>query len=113
MVVIFTDKPIDDFIIDFYCCELLLAIELDGITHSFEGATERDTTRDDILRSFGITILRFEDCFVFKNIDWVLEEIDETILKLKIQTHPLIPSKEGKPCGEYLLRCSVLLFGNS
>ena len=89
-------KPIDDFIIDFYCCELLLAIELDGITHSFEGATERDTTRDDILRSFGITILRFEDCFVFKNIDWVLEEIDETILKLKHLNPPLNPLQGGE-----------------
>ena len=102
-------KPIDDFIIDFYCCELLLAIELDGITHTFEDSVEKDKARDERLRSFGITVLRFDDSFVLKNINWVLEEIDETILKLKHLNPPLNPSKEGKPCGEHLLRFGGLL----
>jgi len=89
-------KPIDSFIIDFYCCDLLLAIELDGITHTFEGAVEKDNARDERLRSFGITILRFEDSIVFKNIDLVLEEIDETILKLKHLNPPLNPLRGGE-----------------
>lgn len=87
-------KPIDNFIVDFYCCDLLLAIELDGVTHTYEGAAEKDNGRDERLRSFGITILRFEDDFVFNHIDWVLEEIDEMILKLK--NPPLNPLPGGE-----------------
>ena len=75
-------RPIDNYIADFYCCELKLVIELDGITHTFEGAKERDKTRTQRLNDLGITVIRFEDKFVFKNIDWVLEEIDEMIIKL-------------------------------
>lgn len=75
-------KPIDNYIADFYCCELGLAIELDGITHTFEGAQERDEIRTKRLNELGVTVIRFEDAFVFKNIDFVLEEIDGLIVKL-------------------------------
>jgi very-short-patch-repair endonuclease len=34
-------KPIDNYIVDFYCCDLFLAIELDGITHTYECVTEK------------------------------------------------------------------------
>ncbi len=78
-------KPIDNYIVDFYCCDLYLAIELDGITHTYEDAEEKDKTREDRLRSFGITVLRFDDKFVFKHINWVIEVIDDTILKLMNQ----------------------------
>ena len=69
---------------------------MDGITHTFEDSVKKDKARDERLRSFGITILRFEDCFVFKNINWVLEEIDETILKLKHLNPPLNPLQGGE-----------------
>ncbi len=75
-------KPIDNYIIDFYCCELMLAIELDGITHTYENVIERDKIRDERLRNLGITVIRFDDAFVFNQINWVLEEIDETINRL-------------------------------
>ncbi|HOU46188.1 MAG TPA: DUF559 domain-containing protein [Chitinophagales bacterium] len=75
-------KPIDNYIVDFYCCDLHLAIELDGITHTYEGALEKDQIREERLSVLGITVLRFEDEFVFKQIDWVLEQIDNTIVQL-------------------------------
>lgn len=75
-------KPIDNYIVDFYCCDLFLAIELDGITHTYEGAIDKDKIRDQKLNNLGITILRFEDDFVFKQMDFVIEKIDETIVKL-------------------------------
>ncbi len=77
-------KPIDNYIVDFYCCDLCLAIELDGITHTYENSAEKDAKREDRLRSLGVTILRFDDSFIFKQINWVLEEIDETIKKLEL-----------------------------
>lgn len=78
-------KPIDNYIVDFYCCELMLAIELDGITHTYENSLQKDRIRDERLESLGVTVLRFEDNFIYHQINWVLEEIDETIVKLKNQ----------------------------
>lgn len=75
-------KPIDNYIIDFYCCEIMLAIELDGIIHTYENAIVRDKIRDERLRSLGITVIRFDNAFVLNQINWVLEEIDETINRL-------------------------------
>jgi hypothetical protein len=38
-------KPIDNYIVDFFCSKLMLAIELDGYTHSFEEIYEKDKWR--------------------------------------------------------------------
>ena len=87
-------KPIDNYIVDFYCCDLLLAIELDGISHTYEDAVEKDRSRDERLSVLGIKVLRFEDEDVYKRIDWVLETIDTEITKLTGQPTPT-PSMEG------------------
>ena len=87
-------KPIDNYIVDFYCCDLLLAIELDGISHTYEDAVEKDRSRDERLSVLGIKVLRFEDEDVYKRIDWVHETIETEITKLTVQpTHN--PSMEG------------------
>ena len=87
-------KPIDNYIVDFYCCDLLLAIELDGITHTYEGAMEKDCNRDLRLSELGVKVIRFEDDDVFKRIDWVIETIDAEIQKLSVLPTPN-PSREG------------------
>lgn len=53
--------PIDTYIVDFYCKELLLVIEIDGTTHTFEGQVAKDQIRQQKLESFGISFLRFDD----------------------------------------------------
>jgi len=63
------------YILDFYCPAERLAVELDGAAHNHEQAYLKDTARDDYLRSLGITVLRFENCDVLKNLDGVLSEI--------------------------------------
>ncbi len=78
--------PIDEYIVDFYCKELLLAIEIDGNTHTFEGQTEKDQARQNKLVSFGITFLRFDDLDVKTNIKWVVNEI---LRKIKTLPQPL------------------------
>ncbi len=75
-------KPIDNFIVDFYCCDLKLGIELDGLTHTYENTIEKDRIKEDRLISLGIVLLRFEDDLVFKQIDWIIEKVDETIMIL-------------------------------
>jgi very-short-patch-repair endonuclease len=53
--------PLDKFIVDFYCHELMLAIEIDGVTHGTEEAREKDLTRQARLESLGVSFLRFYD----------------------------------------------------
>ncbi|MDL2240143.1 DUF559 domain-containing protein [Bacteroidales bacterium OttesenSCG-928-K22] len=59
--------PIDEFIVDFFCHELLLAIEIDGYSHVYK--YDYDVSRQNKLESFGITILRFNDISVKKGYE--------------------------------------------
>jgi len=54
-------KPIDNFILDFFCHELMLGIEIDGYTHQFEEVFIRDLKKDKKMAETGIKILRFSD----------------------------------------------------
>nr|MBN2278016.1 endonuclease domain-containing protein [candidate division Zixibacteria bacterium] len=71
-------KPVDQFIIDFFCNELLLAIEIDGSSH--EGKKIEDKIRQAKLESLGIEFLRFYDSDVKTNIEGVVVTIDNWIL---------------------------------
>ncbi len=72
-------KPIGDFIVDFYCSKLRLAIEIDGESHDHEDAVAKDQKKDNYLNKIGITVLRFDDIDVKKNIGYVLETIEDWI----------------------------------
>lgn len=64
-------KPIDNYIADFFCNTLMLAIELDGYTHSFESVYEKDEKKEQSLNKIGITVLRYSDEDVMNNIEGV------------------------------------------
>ncbi len=72
-------KPIDSFIVDFFCNKLKLAVELDGYTHTFEEIAKKDTLKQERLNELGITVLRFCDEDVIKNIEGVLGVIRKFI----------------------------------
>jgi very-short-patch-repair endonuclease len=76
-------RPIDEFIVDFYCKKIKLAIELDGITHDFEDTWQKDQIRQKRLELLGVNFLRFTDDDVRQNLEGVLIEI-----RRWIQTHP-------------------------
>ncbi|SFR51726.1 Very-short-patch-repair endonuclease [Maribacter stanieri] len=81
--------PIDQYIVDFYCKDLQLAIEVDGSIHFKEGHEEKDKKRQARLESLGVHMLRFSDTDVKNNLDFVLEEIKVIIEKLEqTRTHP-------------------------
>jgi len=69
--------PIDEFIVDFYCHEIPLAIEIDGYTHDFN--FENDETRQKKLEGKGIYFIRFSDNDVKHNINDVLRALEITI----------------------------------
>ncbi|MBU2036904.1 endonuclease domain-containing protein [Patescibacteria group bacterium] len=72
-------KPIDNFIVDFYCCRAMLAIEIDGGQHYEEEYQKKDKLRDDRLKQLGIKVLRFTNLDVLKNIDGVVMRIEEEL----------------------------------
>ena len=72
-------RPIDNYIVDFYCKDLKLAIEIDGESHSYEGAYERDKIRQEKLESLGVRFLRFDDLEVKKNLFDVVNVIYDWI----------------------------------
>jgi len=67
-------KPIDNYIVDFFCRELMLAIEIDGFSH--DGKYEYDRKRQRRLESLGIHVIRFLEKEVIKDLDNVLRHID-------------------------------------
>jgi very-short-patch-repair endonuclease len=63
------------YIVDFYCSEEKLIIELDGDLHGEYFKIEEDKSRDDSLERLGYKILRFENRIVFQDPDYILKEI--------------------------------------
>lgn len=66
-------KPVDEYIVDFYCPTLKLAIEIDGASHAFK--EQEDKKRQARLEKLGIRFLRFDDLDVKFQMEKVLETI--------------------------------------
>ncbi|MBV6484747.1 MAG: hypothetical protein KFKLKKLM_01262 [Flavobacteriales bacterium] len=83
-------KPIGNYIVDFFCNKLKLAIELDGYTHQFDDVIVKDEKKELYLNSIGITVLRFNDNDVINDMNNVLRGIESYILVFeKINTKNL------------------------
>ena len=74
-------RPIDQFIVDFFCAEVGLIIEIDGSSHNAKGAYDR--YRQDRLESFGYTLIRFQEGEVIHRYPDVENEIRRVIEVLK------------------------------
>lgn len=70
-------KPLDNYIVDFFCHELMLAIEIDGVSHKEK--YKADQERQKTLELLGVYFLRFSDLEVKKNINQVLKIIENWI----------------------------------
>ena len=68
-------KPIDNFIVDFYCPKLKLAIEVDGESHFTEEGIAYDRHRTQVLEGYGLEVVRFTNDEVMKCFDGVCEHI--------------------------------------
>jgi very-short-patch-repair endonuclease len=74
-------RPIDRYIVDFYCKDLKLAIEIDGSSHDGEEAKVNDDIRQERLESLGVRFLRFTDADVKRNMEMVVDSIEYLIDK--------------------------------
>jgi len=67
------------FIVDFFCPELKIAIEVDGANHFFDDrSTDYDLKKQKYINSLGVKVLRFTTTDIYNNIDNVLDVIYET-----------------------------------
>jgi very-short-patch-repair endonuclease len=76
---ILRQKPIDRFIVDFYCASTKLAIEVDGEQHYTEAGLVYDEERSSILAGYEIKIIRFTNQEVINNFDGVCQQIADTL----------------------------------
>lgn len=67
------------YIVDFYCAECGLVIELDGDSHYKVGAQEYDKIRDEFMRCLGLRVLRFTNRQIVKDIDAAMRKIVEEL----------------------------------
>ncbi len=77
--------PIDEFIVDFYCHELKLAIEIDGDSHNDK--YNYDMNRQTKLQDLGVKFIRFSDADVKKNMTGVLSALKNKIGEI-VRTSP-------------------------
>ena len=82
-------RPIDEFIVDFYCKQLMLAIEIDGSSHDSEEAQKRDRQRQARLESLGVRFLRFTEHDAKYEVEGVLEVIQAWVLQNGYTAIPL------------------------
>jgi very-short-patch-repair endonuclease len=86
-------KPIDNFILDFFCYDLMLGIEVDGYSHEFLEVYNKDCLKEKRMNEFGITVLRFSDEQVMKDMENVVRAIEFYISEY--EKHTPSPSQEG------------------
>ncbi|MBC7204345.1 MAG: DUF559 domain-containing protein [Pusillimonas sp.] len=72
------------YIVDFFCFELMLAVELDGEVHADLQSITRDKQRDEFLTKNGITVLRYENRWVYEYPDVIKQDILEVAKKKKL-----------------------------
>ena len=77
------------YIVDFFCVDCGIAIELDGAPHFRELRAEYEAGRTAFLTAMGIEVIRFENRIVYENIEAVLETIREAIRNRNRLTLPL------------------------
>lgn len=73
------------YILDFYCPELRLAIEVDGGQHSDPIIAGNDALRSEWLKHFRVTVVRFNNAEVMNNRSGVIERLTEIITGMEKQ----------------------------
>lgn len=89
-------KPILNYIVDFFCNKLKLVIEIDGDSHNNEEAYKADVSRQKEIEKLGIHFLRFDDLDLKHNISNVLRTIEIYILEFEEKNNPPTPFIKGE-----------------
>jgi very-short-patch-repair endonuclease len=87
----FRQRPIGNYIVDFFAPKARLIVEVDGSQHMTDRMTRRDKQRDDYLTPLGLLVLRFPDSEVLRETEGVMEEIFRRISERCTQKSPPTP----------------------
>ena len=87
-------KPLDHYIVDFYCAELMLAIEVDGDSHAHQ--VEYDIKRTKDLEDLGVKVIRYTNADIVNNLDGVYEDLMSIVERRRIELTPPAPLVRGE-----------------
>jgi very-short-patch-repair endonuclease len=87
-------KPLDNYIADFYCAELLLVIEIDGKHHLSADAREYDEYRTRVLNGYGIEVVRYTNEQILNHFDEVEQDLKEKVNERK--ANAILGNKIGR-----------------
>ena len=92
----YRQKPVGDYIVDFYCPKAKLVIEVDGAQHFTAEGIEYDKVRDEIIYNLGFKVLRFSNSEVTDKIDKVVEKIigEISLSREKISLSPSLRKRD-------------------
>ena len=83
----YRQRPIDFYIVDFYCAAARLVIELDGSQHYTAEGAEYDRIRTEIIEKYHLKVLRFSNTDVDRNFEGVCLTIDQSVKRRMELTH--------------------------
>jgi very-short-patch-repair endonuclease len=86
---------IDSFIVDFFCPERALVIEVDGDVHATKNKIKKDRQRENTLHSLGIKVIRYNNDDILHNLMGVLEDIALHVSKISTSPNPSL-QRRGK-----------------
>ena len=91
----YRQKPIGNYIVDFFAAKMKLVVEVDGSQHMETNHAKKDKRRDEHLTSVGLAVLRFNSREVLTETDAVIEIIYRTMAKQLKSEIPLPPFNKG------------------
>ena len=99
----YRQKPVGNYIVDFFCPKAKLIIEVDGSQHFVNETIEYDRIRKEYVSSLGLKVLRFTNTEVLTNIEGIIESIIENMQEIPLspplqkgETRTTADNKVGK-----------------
>jgi len=86
-------RCIDNYIVDFYCKDLMLVVEIDGMSHNYEEAFLKDEFRQKKLEGLGIKVIRFSETEIKNDLLNVLRSIETEIIGIVKIKKVVLPKK--------------------
>lgn len=80
----YRQKPIGEYIVDFFCPKARLVVEVDGGRHFTAESSSYDRIRDEYMQGLGLTVLRFSNSEALQSTDAVAERIYEFLQKIPL-----------------------------
>jgi very-short-patch-repair endonuclease len=89
--------PIGPYVLDFYCAEARLAVEIDGMSHDLGDRPQRDASRDAWLKARGLTVMRIAALEAMRDADEAAEAIVRTAAEIIRASAPSTAPRRGPP----------------